>query len=123
MRATRATKSGLTQAPATEELVQHYYRALETARSEIASFFVPTAAASTNGEGVPAILYCGNAVPSAADLQTLFEKEMPPMHFEAQVRQPLSILSATALTSRLPVHRLPDHQPRHGRWHRLGHER
>ena len=68
---------------AAENYIQIYYRALEADRSEIASFYVP-ATALPDGKTIPTITYCGNVVTSAQVLQTQFEKEMPPMHFDVQ---------------------------------------
>ena len=70
----RQVRPARLQDVAATDHVEHYYRALESARAEIASFFMP---ATT-------ILYCGNVIPSAQDLQGLFDKEMPPLHFDVQ---------------------------------------
>ena len=66
-----------------EHYLQNYYKALESDRSDITSFYVPDTVLP-DGRSIPTIMYCGNEVPSAQGLQTQFEKEMPPMHFDVQ---------------------------------------
>ena len=75
--------SKLMTSSAAEAHVRGYYNALESRRNTIASHYIPAADPSSNQAG-PSILYCGNIIASGQELQTLFEKEMPDMHYDAQ---------------------------------------
>jgi NTF2-related export protein 1/2 len=37
-----------------------------------------------DGKPIPAIVFNGNQIPTAADMQALYENDMPPCHYEVQ---------------------------------------
>lgn len=37
-----------------------------------------------DGKPLPAIIFNGNVIPDAAEFQNMFEKQMPPAHYEVQ---------------------------------------
>lgn len=68
---------------AAQRFVESYYPALQTARSSLDSFYVPSSSLS-DGKTVPTIVFNGNVIPDPLALRTLFENEMPHAHYEVQ---------------------------------------
>lgn len=68
---------------AARRLIESYYPALEFNRNTISSFYMlPTAI--PGGKPLPSITYNGNIIPSAADMQRMFQEQMPAAHYEVQ---------------------------------------
>ena len=66
-----------------EHFVDLYYTALNAARNQLKSFYVPTTAITAD-RGLPYISYNGELIQDAAVFQERFEKQMPWTHFEPQ---------------------------------------
>lgn len=63
--------------------VEHYYRALESHRATIATFYMePTT--SSDGKALPTIVYNGCIYADGHALQKAFLEVMPPSHFDVQ---------------------------------------
>ena len=70
---------------ASEAFVDAYYTCQNSSRQQLASFYVPsTAATAAPGRALPCINYNGELVTDAADFQERFENQMPWAHYEPQ---------------------------------------
>ncbi|KAI9780209.1 MAG: hypothetical protein M1816_003133 [Peltula sp. TS41687] len=69
--------------PAAQRFIESYYPALQTSRSTLDTFYVPSSSLS-DGKTVPTIVFNGNVIPDPLALRTLFEKQMPHAHYEVQ---------------------------------------
>lgn len=58
-----------------------YYKALETSKSTIASYYVPPV---LGDKPLPDITLNGNPVPDGQSVQEIFQKQVPPAHFNIQ---------------------------------------
>jgi NTF2-related export protein 1/2 len=67
---------------AAEKFVESYYAALQSSRATM-SFYSPPSA-MPDGKPLPAIVFNGNIISDAAAFQAMFEKQMPPAHYEVQ---------------------------------------
>ncbi|KAL9061734.1 MAG: hypothetical protein Q9206_000357 [Seirophora lacunosa] len=68
---------------AAQYFVESYYLALNSHRDSITSFYM-AAAEMPGGKPLPSISFNGNQIPNAAAMQTMFEQQMPPSHYEVQ---------------------------------------
>ena len=68
---------------AAEDFVEAYYTALRSSRATLSSFY-SAPSAMPDGKPLPAIVFNGNVIPDAAEFQNMFEKQMPPAHYEVQ---------------------------------------
>lgn len=68
---------------AAETFVEAYYAALRSSRATLSSFY-SAPSAMPDGKPLPAIVFNGNVIPDAAEFQNMFEKQMPPAHYEVQ---------------------------------------
>jgi len=68
---------------AAEKFVESYYAALQSSRATLSSFYSPPSA-MPDGKPLPAIVFNGNIISDAAAFQAMFEKQMPPAHYEVQ---------------------------------------
>ncbi|KZF24746.1 NTF2-like protein [Xylona heveae TC161] len=68
---------------AAERFVESYYPALQNARSTLASYYVAPSA-MPDGKPIPAIVFNGNIIQTAADFQAMFENQMPPVFYDVQ---------------------------------------
>lgn len=66
-----------------ETHVQRYYKALESSRPSIASYFMPETV-MPDGKPLPSIVFNGTVQSSADALQKMFEDEMPPAQYDIQ---------------------------------------
>ncbi|KAL9025007.1 MAG: hypothetical protein Q9196_006090 [Gyalolechia fulgens] len=60
-----------------------YYAALNAHRNTIASFYMASAE-MPGGKPLPSISFNGNQIPNAEAMQTLFEQQIPPSHYQVQ---------------------------------------
>ena len=68
---------------AAQKFVGSYYKALESQRATIASFYIePTT--SNDGKALPSIIYNGHVHNRGDTIQKWFVEEMPPTHFDVQ---------------------------------------
>ncbi|CAO1596441.1 hypothetical protein XANCAGTX0491_000286 [Xanthoria calcicola] len=67
---------------ASQYFVDSYYAALNGRKNIIASFYMPPA--SMPGGSLPSISFNGTQIPTAAELQTMFEQQIPQPHYEVQ---------------------------------------
>ncbi|MCJ1366328.1 hypothetical protein MMC16_005456 [Acarospora aff. strigata] len=68
---------------AAEIFVESYYTALRSSRATLSTFYSPPSA-MPDGKPLPAIIFNGNVISDAAAFQEMFEKQMPPSHYEVQ---------------------------------------
>ena len=68
---------------AAKRLIDSYYLALESNRNSISSFYM-LSSAMPDGKPLPAIVYNGNVIPTAADMQKMFLERMPATRYEVQ---------------------------------------
>lgn len=68
---------------AAENFVEAYYTALRSSRASLSSFY-SAPSAMPDGKPLPAIVFNGNVIPDAPEFQNMFEKQMPPAHYEIQ---------------------------------------
>jgi NTF2-related export protein 1/2 len=66
-----------------ETHVHRYYKALESSRSTIASYFMPQTT-MPDGKLLPTISFNGTVMSTGDGLQKLFEDEMPPAQYDIQ---------------------------------------
>ncbi|MCJ1351585.1 MAG: hypothetical protein MMC33_001569 [Icmadophila ericetorum] len=83
-----------------KEFVEQFHRALSQARQTIASFY-SLPAVMPNGKQLPSILFNGNQLSDAGSFQTMFQEQMPNMHYETtsldcQVINPNYVAEGTA---------------------------
>lgn len=68
---------------AATHFVNTYYTALKAHRDTITSFYMASAE-MPGGKPLPSISFNGNQLPSAEAMQTMFQQQMPPSHYEVQ---------------------------------------
>jgi NTF2-related export protein 1/2 len=79
----RCARANKCYVAAAREFIESYYKALndKSARATLSSFYIQPTPANPL---VADISLNGNVVPTPADLQTLFESQIPNAHYEAQ---------------------------------------
>lgn len=68
---------------AAQKLVDSYYPALQSNPSTLTAFYM-VATIMPDGTPLPSIILNGNVIPSAAELQSIFENGMPVARYEVQ---------------------------------------
>lgn len=68
---------------AAKTFVDTYYKALNTSRANIASFYIPTST-MPDGKSLPVIVYNGNILLDQIALQKMFQEQIPLAHHEVQ---------------------------------------
>ena len=68
---------------AAQKLVDSYYPALQSNPSTLATFYM-VATTMPDGTTLPSIILNGNVIPSAAEMQSMFENRMPAARYEVQ---------------------------------------
>ncbi|MCJ1469685.1 hypothetical protein MMC07_008321 [Pseudocyphellaria aurata] len=68
---------------AAQKLVDSYYPALQSKSDALASFYM-VAKVLPDGTSLPSIILNGNVIPSPAEMQSIFQNEMPAARYEVQ---------------------------------------
>ena len=68
---------------AAQRLIDSYYPALNSKRDSIATFYVPSTI-MPDGKSLPVITYNGNVISNAAEIQNMFQHQMPAAQYEVQ---------------------------------------